>query len=107
MQSFMSFGPYLGATGGHNCGYLSSFLTSSKSSEIVLDSKTSITIENITLQLRLLKSFLQTPKIIELNNIVFDDLAIVGMEFRDPKEESVDMLFTLSFPNIGYLQTRL
>lgn len=85
MQSSMSFGPYVGVWSGHNCGHLSSFLTSFESSEIVLDSKISITIENITLQLRLLKSFLQTPRIIELNNIVFDDLTIVGMERRDPK----------------------
>lgn len=85
MQSSMSFWPYLGAWGGHNCGHLSSFLTSFESSEIVVDSKISITIENIPLQLRLLKSFLQTLKIIELNNIVSDDLTIVGMELRDPK----------------------
>lgn len=52
-----------------------------------------------------MKSFLQMSKVIEVNNIISDDLNNVGKEIL--KEESVNMLLTLSFLHIGNLQTRL
>lgn len=44
-------------------------------------------------------------KVIEANNKFSDDLNNVGKEIL--KEESVNMLLTLSLLNIGNLQTRL
>lgn len=44
-------------------------------------------------------------KVIEVNNKFSDDLNNVGKEIL--KEESVNMLLTLSLLNIGNLQTRL
>lgn len=85
----MSFKPYLRVWSGQEYGYLSLFLTSyfnlQKSSlngplfyDFYNNGRHSITAQ--------VSEILYYPKIMEVNNVVSDDLANVGMELRDPKE---------------------